>query len=80
MIGHMAGMERIVQYRNRLSITYDHVSLLVSNMPTTQTPTAARLRDHLTVLAESAEARVTSLIAEERRASAATSSLPRLPA
>lgn len=66
VIGHMAGMERIVQYRNRLSITYDHVSLLVSNMPTADPDRCARLRDHLTVLAESAEARVTSLIAEEK--------------
>jgi CheY-like chemotaxis protein len=66
VIGHMAGMERILQYRNRLSITYDHASLLVSNMPTEDPDRCGRLRDHLAVLAESAEIRVTSLIASTK--------------
>jgi len=66
VIGHMAGMERIVQYRNRLSITYPAVSLLVSNMPTEDPDRCGRLRDHLAVLVESAEVRTATLIAEAR--------------
>jgi CheY-like chemotaxis protein len=66
VISHMAGMERIVQYRNRLSITYDHVSLLVSNMPTDDPERCGRLRDHLAVLVESAEVRAAALIADAR--------------
>ncbi|MDX9706024.1 MAG: response regulator [Azospira sp.] len=66
VIGHMAGMERIVQYRNRLSITYPHVSMLVSNMPTEDAERCGRLRDHLAVLIESAEVRAGTLIAEAR--------------
>lgn len=64
VIGHMAGMERILQYRNRLSITYPNVSLLVSNLPTDDPDRCGRLRDHLAVLVESAEVRATSLIAD----------------
>lgn len=66
VIGHMAGMERILQYRNRLSITYDHVSLLVSNMPTDDPDRCGRLRDHLAVLVESTEVRAVSLIADAK--------------
>ncbi len=66
VIGHMAGMDRIVQYRNRLSITYPHVSMLVSNMPTEDVERCGRLRDHLAVLIESAEVRANTLIAEAR--------------
>jgi len=66
VIGHMAGMERIVQYRNRLSITYPSVSLLVSNMPLDDADRCGRLRDHLAVLVESAEVRCDTLIADAR--------------
>ncbi|MBW7903172.1 MAG: response regulator [Rhodocyclaceae bacterium] len=64
VIGHMTGMDRIVQYRNRLSITYPRVSMLVSNMPTEDAERCGRLRDHLAVLIESAEVRANTLIAE----------------
>ncbi|MDQ5916210.1 MAG: hypothetical protein QG584_2104 [Pseudomonadota bacterium] len=66
VIGHMAGMERILQYRNRLSITYDHVSMLVSNMPTDDPDRCGRLRDHLAVLVESAEVRAAALISDTK--------------
>lgn len=66
VIGHMAGMERILQYRNRLSITYEHVSLLISNMPIEDADRCGRLRDHLAVLVESAEIRAATLISSAR--------------
>lgn len=66
VISHMAGMERIVQYRNRLSITYPAVSLLVSNMPVEDPDRCGRLRDHLAVLVESAEVRNEALTGESR--------------
>lgn len=66
VIGHMAGMDRIVQYRTRLSITYPNVSMLVSNMPTDDADRCGRLRDHLAVLVESADVRTDTLIADAR--------------
>jgi len=58
VIGRMAEMDRVVQFRTRISITYDHVSLLVTDMPIEDSERCGRLRDHLAMLAESAEMRV----------------------
>ncbi|QLI81686.1 response regulator [Chitinibacter fontanus] len=53
----MAKMDRVVQYRSRLSINYPHVKLIVNNMPITDEALCGRLRDHLAILIEAAEAR-----------------------
>lgn len=63
VISHMAGMERIVHFKSRMSITYRHVSLLVSNMPTDDPDRCGRLRDHLAMLADGAEARAEAIAA-----------------
>jgi hypothetical protein len=63
VINHMTTMERITQYRTRMSITYKSVSLLVSNMPVADPDRCGRLRDHLAMLAEAAESRVETILA-----------------
>ncbi|HEY6896431.1 MAG TPA: response regulator [Rhodocyclaceae bacterium] len=63
VISHMGKMERIMQFSSRLCITYKHVSLLVHDLPTEDPDRCGRLRDHLAVLAEAAEARAEALIA-----------------
>ncbi|MCP5268607.1 MAG: response regulator [Zoogloeaceae bacterium] len=81
VIGHMAGMERMVQFRNRLSITYPQISLLVSNMPQDDNDRCGRLRDHLSVLIESAEVRAANLSADHnalRRANIIAASVKRI--
>lgn len=70
VITHMAGMERIVQFRNRLAINYPHVTVMVSDLPLEDADRCGRLRDHLAVLGESAEVRATAIdgaIAARRR-------------
>lgn len=71
-VSHMAGMERIVQFRNRLAVNYPHVTLMVQDMPVDDPDRCGRLRDHLAVLAESAEGRATAidaaLAAQQRKA------------
>lgn len=64
VINHMAGMDRITQFGNRLSIHYEHVSLLVNNMPVEDPDRCGRLRDHLAMLLEGAEARARGILAE----------------
>lgn len=64
VINHMAGMDRITQFRNRLSIHYERVSLLVNNMPVDDPDRCGRLRDHLAMLLEGAEARARGILAE----------------
>lgn len=63
VITHMAGMERIVQFKSRLSISYDHISLLVNNMPVDDPDRCGRLRDHLAMLVEGAEVRAQAMLA-----------------
>lgn len=66
VIGHMAEMDRIVQFKTRLSITYDRVSLLINNMPVADADRCGRLRDHLAMLAEGAEMRAQAIVATEQ--------------
>ncbi|WP_374350856.1 response regulator transcription factor, partial [Chitinimonas sp.] len=61
VIEHMSKMERITQFKNRLAITYEQVSLLVNNLPLEDADRCGRLRDHLAMLLESAQARVVAL-------------------
>lgn len=62
VIGHMAGMDRITSFKTRMSITYDHVSVLVNDMPLDDPDRCGRLRDHLAMLAEAAEVRIRSIM------------------
>ncbi|MBS1154127.1 MAG: two component transcriptional regulator, winged helix family [Proteobacteria bacterium] len=63
VIDHMAKMERIMLFKNRMSITYEHVSLLVNNMPVGDADRCGRLRDHLAMLAEGANVRLQGILA-----------------
>jgi len=69
VIVHMTSMDRITQFKSRLAITYKSVSLLVHDMPVADQDRCGRLRDHLAMLVEGAEARVETLVAaaESRR-------------
>lgn len=66
VLHHMAGMERIVQFRNRLAITYPRLHLMITTMPVQDEARCGRLRDHLAVLAESAEVRLQALQFEQQ--------------
>jgi EAL domain-containing protein (putative c-di-GMP-specific phosphodiesterase class I)/DNA-binding NarL/FixJ family response regulator len=69
VIRHMASMERITQFKSRLAITYQSISLLVHDMPVDDQDRCGRLRDHLAMLAEGAQARAEAIAAaaEARR-------------
>ena len=53
-----ATMGRLFQFKQRLVVNYDHVSILVANMPdeTAEPENAGRIRDNIAILAETAEA------------------------
>ncbi|MBM5572408.1 MULTISPECIES: response regulator [Deefgea] len=57
----MATMERIVRFRNRLSVNYPNVQLIVNNMPVDDEERSGRLRDHLAILIEAAESRLEAI-------------------
>jgi len=60
-VDHVAGMGRIVEFRSRLSVSYEHVTILVNNCPLEDEGRRGRLRDHLAVLAEGAEGRTAAI-------------------
>nr|WP_314902035.1 response regulator [uncultured Deefgea sp.] len=57
----MAMMDRIVRFRNRLSVNYPNVQLVVNNMPVDDEERCGRLRDHLAILIEAAESRLEAI-------------------
>ncbi len=57
----MASMDRIMSFRNRLSIHYPNVQLVVNNMPLDDEDRCGRLRDHLAILIEAAESRLEAI-------------------
>lgn len=61
VIQKMAEMERLVQFKTRLSVNFPAIKLLINNMPTEDVERCGRLRDHLAILAESAESHVAAI-------------------
>ena len=57
----MATMDRILRFRNRLSVNYPNVQLVVNNMPLEDEDRCGRLRDHLAILVEAAESRLEAI-------------------
>lgn len=57
----MRAMGRIFEFGSRAVVNYEHVSLLVENLPIDEPDKVGRLRDNLTILAESADMRITAL-------------------
>lgn len=64
VIEHLSSMERIFEFKSRSVYNFQHVTLLVNNMPTHDAELCGRLRDHLAIAAEMAEARVQSVIGQ----------------
>ena len=64
VMNHMSAMDRIVYFKNRMSINYPSVGLLVNNMPIDDPDRCGRLRDHLAMLVEGADVRLTGIVAE----------------
>jgi CheY-like chemotaxis protein len=61
ILERMTGFGRIVDFSHRTAINYDHVTLMITDMPVDDAERYGRLRDHLAILAESIDARVQAL-------------------
>lgn len=61
VLERLAGFGRIVDFSRRTAVSYDHVTLMITDMPREDEERYGRLRDHLAMLAESTDARVRSL-------------------
>jgi len=52
ILEHSASMGRIFQFKQKMVVNYDRVSVIVDNMPAEETEKSGRLRDNITILAE----------------------------
>jgi CheY-like chemotaxis protein len=59
--------ERIFQFRDRMAVNYPRVTLIISRIPLDDEERAGRLRDHLALIIEGADARMQALENEHRR-------------
>jgi CheY-like chemotaxis protein len=66
ILDHMAGMDRIFQFHDRLALNYPGITILVLGLPLDDPERIGRLRDHLAMVAEGAAARLQALESEMR--------------
>ncbi len=65
VLNHVKGLERIFEFRNRSVHNFERLTMMINNMPLADPEYCGRLRDHLCIAAESAEARLRALEIEE---------------
>lgn len=56
ILEHASGMGRLFQFKNRLVVNYDRVTIVVSNTPDETSREAGMVRDNVAILAETAQA------------------------
>lgn len=56
ILDHVANMGRLFQFRNRLVVNFERVSVVASNVPEEGSTEAGAFRDNLAILAEAAQA------------------------
>lgn len=61
IFSQIRSMGSVVQFKNRAAYNYDRVSLLVNDMPVEDAELCGRLRDHLAIAAESADAKLAAI-------------------
>lgn len=77
VFGMMHGLERIFQFKSRMIVNYEHVSLLVNNMPIDNPELCGRIRDNAAFIAEGAETSAKTIFRQEE-AEARTQQLQRV--
>ena len=65
VVDHVRTMGRIFEFQSRSVHNFDRLTLMINNMPLTDPELCGRLRDHLCIAAECAEARLKAIEAEE---------------
>lgn len=61
VIRHLRGMERIFEFRQRAAYNFERITVLIKNMPLHDPDQCGRLRDHLAIAAEAADAKLKAL-------------------
>jgi FixJ family two-component response regulator len=61
VIDHVRSMGRIFEFRKRAAYNFEHITLLLANMPLHDPDRCGRIRDNIAIAAESAEAKLVAL-------------------
>ena len=61
VLDHVRTLERIFEFRNRSVYNFERLTMMINNMPVHDADLCGRLRDHLCIAAESAEAGLKAL-------------------
>jgi len=61
VINHIRSLDRIFEFRTRCAYNFEHITILVTNMPIEDADLCGRIRDHLAIAAESAESKLVAL-------------------
>lgn len=64
IMNHVRAMERIFEFRRRSVYNFDHVTIMVNNMPLSDSEACGRIRDNLAIAAQGADARLQGIEAE----------------
>ena len=70
VLDHVRKMDRIFEFKTRAAFNFEHVTLLVNSMPVEDPDRCGRLRDHLAIAVECAEARLLAVQAQNENAHA----------
>ena len=65
VMNNMRTMERIVEFKSRAAYNFTHITILINNTPLHNPELCGRLRDHLAIAAETANAKLLSLQTRE---------------
>ena len=61
VINNVRTMDRIFMFKSRASYNFDHITILITNMPVNDPDLCGRIRDILAIVAESTEAKLVAL-------------------
>lgn len=65
ILSHVKSMDRIFEFRNRSVHNFERLTMMINNLPLNDPDYCGRLRDHLCIAAEAAEARLRAIETEE---------------
>lgn len=65
IIGHVRNLDRIFEFKTRAAYNFEHITVLINNVPLHDPELCGRLRDHLAIAVESANGKIENLLTKE---------------
>lgn len=70
ILDHSRNLGRIFEFKTRAAYNFDRISIVIKNVPVQDQDQCGRLRDHVAIAAEAADARLQSIITHDAHARA----------